>query len=43
MGEFRKNEAKIALFDAISWKYLVALFGVTTVLEISKVKAMYLL
>ena len=27
----RKNEAKIALFDPISEKFLVALFGVTTV------------
>ena len=32
-GWFRKSEAKIALFDPISEKFLVAIFGVTTVRE----------
>ena len=30
-GKIRKNQAKTTLFDPISQKFLVTLFGVTTV------------
>ena len=33
-GQVCKNEAKIALFDSFSEKFVVALFGLTTVVKI---------